>query len=263
LIRKQKIEQLQEISQHQIKNTWYKCHFNLANDRGIHGACPSEMPHAMQLGIFKYSHDIFFDFIGNDAAIAQEINGLAKIYSKLIARQSERSLPATHFSKGIKDGKLMAKDYRGVLLIMAAVLVSTCGRKMLSTKQKFKKEARKDDWILLVELLLEWEAYLCQPMMKKAHVARLDKKHCYIMYITKKVAQRTKGVGSSEMAIGSVTPKKFVGDDGGDLTATTGKIWRYRSHKLTRTYAVASNKSWRSQTNKVLMMVLPTRSTPN
>jgi hypothetical protein len=31
----------------------------------------------------------------------------------------------------------------------------------------------------------------------------------------------------SETAIGLVTPKKFVGDDGGDSTATTGKTWRY------------------------------------
>jgi hypothetical protein len=199
LIRKRKIDRLQEISQHQIKNAWYKCRFNLANDRGIHGACPSKMLHAMQLGVFKYCRDIFFDFIGKDAAIAQEINGLAKIYGRLIAHQSERSLPATNFSKGIKDGKLMAKDFRGVLLIMAAVLLSTSGRKMLSTKRKFKKDARKDDWILLVELLLEWEAYLCQPTMKKAHVARLDKKHRYIMYIMKKVAQRTKGMGLNIM----------------------------------------------------------------
>ena len=131
------------------------CQFNMANERGIHGACLLEMLHAIQLGIFKYCHDIFFDFIGKDAAIAQEINSLAKIYGKLISHQSNRSLPATNFSKGIKDGKLMAKDYRGVLLIMAAVLVSTSGRKMLSTKQKFKKDARKDDWILLGELLLE------------------------------------------------------------------------------------------------------------
>jgi hypothetical protein len=167
LIRKRKIAQLQEISQHQIKNAWYKCRFNLANDQGIHGACPSEMLHAMQLCIFKYCRDFFFDFIGKDAATAQEINGLTKIYGKLIAHQSKRSLPATNFSKGIKDGKLMAKDYRGVLLIMAAVLLSTSGRKMLSTKRKLKKDARKDDWILLVELLLEWGAYLCQPTMKK------------------------------------------------------------------------------------------------
>jgi hypothetical protein len=109
LTRKPKIAQLQEISQHQIKNAWYKCCFNLANDWGIHGACPSsEMLHAMQLGIFKYFRDIFFDFIGKDAAIAQEINGLAKIYGKLIAYLSVA--PRNKIFPREKNGKLMAKD---------------------------------------------------------------------------------------------------------------------------------------------------------
>jgi hypothetical protein len=199
MIRKHKMVRLQQISQHYIKNAWYKCRFNLANERGIHGACPSEMLHAMQLGIFKYTRDIFFDMVGKTSQLALEVNGLAKIYGKLLSHQSERSLPNTNFSKGIKDGKLMAKDYRGVLLIMAAVLVSAKGRELLSTKRNFKKEERKDDWILLVELLLEWEAYLCQPTMKKVHVARLERKHRYIMYIMKKVAKRTKGMGLNIM----------------------------------------------------------------
>ena len=199
LVSKDKIDQLQEISQHYIKNAWYKCRFNLANDRGIHGACPSEMLHAMQLGIFKYVRDIFFAYIGKDAQVAHEINALARIYGKLLSHQSERSLPNTNFSKGIKEGRLMAKDYRGILLIMAAVLMSTSGRDLLSTKRKFKMDTRKDDWLLLVELLLEWESFLCSRKMKKSHVARLDKKHRYIMYIMKKVAKRSEGMGLNIM----------------------------------------------------------------
>lgn len=199
LVKKRELDKLRKISQHYLKNAWYKCRFNLANDRGIHGACPSELLHQMFLGIFKYCRDIFFEFVGKDAQIAKEINGLAKTLGKLLSHQSERSLPHTNFSKGIKDGILMAKDYRGVLLIMAAVLVSTEGRKMLSTKRKFKKDVRKDDWILLVELLLEWEAYLSQPTMKKAHVSKLGMKHRYIMYIMKRVAKRTKGMGLNLM----------------------------------------------------------------
>jgi hypothetical protein len=203
LIKKRKLDQLQQISQHYIKNAWYKLRF--ADERGIHGACPSEMLHQLQLGIFKYTREMFFTYIGKDAIIAQDINGLAKILGKLLSHQSERSLPATSFSKGIKEGKLMAKDYRGVLLVMAAVLVSTEGRRMLSTKRRFKKDVRKDDWILLVELLLEWEAFLCEPTMKKTHVARLDKKHRYIMYIMKQVAKRTEGMGLNIMKFHAIT----------------------------------------------------------
>lgn len=195
LVRKNKLDQLQQMSQHYLRNAFYNLRFNQLNDRGIHGACPSEMLHAMLLGVFKYCRDIFFTYMGDSAAIAHEVNGLARIYGKLLSHQSDRSLPSTNFSKGIRDGKLMAKDYRGVLLIMAAVLRSSTGRKMLGTKRKFRHDYAKDDWLLLVETLLEWEAFLCQPTMKLKHVKRLDKKHSYIMYIMKKVAKRSKGMG--------------------------------------------------------------------
>ena len=199
LVRSGRLDKLREISQHYLKNAWYKCRFNLSNDRGVHGACPSEMLHAMQLGIFKYCRDIFFQSLGESAQVSHDVNGLARIYGKLLSHQSDRSLPTTNFSKGIRDGKLMARDYRGVLLLMAVVLRSTKGRALLSTKAKFREDYKKDDWLLLVELLLEWEAFLCQPTMKKKHVARLDKKHRYIMYIMKKVAKRSKGMGLNIM----------------------------------------------------------------
>ena len=199
LVKKGRLDKLQQISQHYLKNAWYKCRFNQGNDRGIHGACPSEMLHAMQLGIFKYCRDIFFQSLGESAKVAHDVNALARVYGKLLSHQSDRTLPNTNFSKGIRDGKLMAKDYRGVLLIMAAVLRSTLGRALVGTKRKFKEDYKKDDWLLLVELLLEWEAFLCQPTMKKKHVARLDRKHRYIMYIMKKVARRSKGMGLNIM----------------------------------------------------------------
>ncbi len=196
LINKGKLDQLKAMSQHYLKNAWYDLRFNLGNDRGIHGACPSEKLHAVQLGNFKYTRDIFFnEFVGDQAQVGREINGLARVYGKIISRQADRTLPNTNFARGIKEGKLMAKDYRGVLLILAAVLRSSSGRKLLGSKKRFREDHKKDDWLLLVELLLEWETYLCQPTMKKKHVKRLEKKSRYIMYIMKFVAQRTKGMG--------------------------------------------------------------------
>ena len=196
LINQRKLDQLKSMSQHCLKNAWYDLRFNLANDRGIHGACPSEKLHAVQLGNFKYTRDVFFkEHVGAQAELGQEINGLARVFGKLLSRQADRTLPNTNFAKGIMDGKLMAKDHRGVLLILAAVLRSSAGRTLLGGKRRFRNEHKKDDWLLLVELLLEWEAYLCQPTMKKKHVKRLEKKSRYIMYIMKFVAQRTKGMG--------------------------------------------------------------------
>ena len=89
----------------------------------------------------------------------------------------------------------MAKDYRGVLLIILAICRSTKGRKILRKQKAFKETSTLDDWILLVESMLEWESYLNEPRMEKKDVVRLEKKHRYIMYLMRKVAQRTKGMG--------------------------------------------------------------------
>ena len=51
----------------------------------------------------------------------------------------------------------------------------------------------------LVELMLIWEAYLHLPEMEVKHVKKLDKKHRHIMYLIRKVAPRTKGMGLKVM----------------------------------------------------------------
>lgn len=199
LIDKGDLEGLRQISQQNIQNAWYKVRFHAANDRGIHGACPSEMLHAILLGVFKYARDIFFIYIGEESKLAEDINGLAQMYGKLLTHQSDRDLPHTNFAKGIQKGKLMAKQYRGVLLIIAAVLRSTSGRDLLMKRKRFGKEKGLSDWTLLVELLLEWEAFLCQKEMQRSDVVRLKEKHRFIMYIMRNVAKRSKGMGLKVM----------------------------------------------------------------
>ena len=179
---------LKQISQQYIQNAWYDVAFHDANNAGIHGACPSEKLHAILLGIFKYLREIFFHHMGKSSCLADEVNGLATMYGKLLCRQSERDLPNTNFAKGIQKGKLMARDYRGVLLIMATVLRSVLGRKLLGTRKKFGGDRGLKDWILLVELMLEWEAYLGEKRMERRHVQRLARKHRFLMYIMTCVA---------------------------------------------------------------------------
>ena len=195
LIQAKSVDKLQGISQHLLKNAWYRIRFNLGNDRGIHGACPSEMLHAVQLGIFKYVRDIFFETLGKTSALAKEFNALGKAFGKLLAHQSDRSFGSTNFTKGIMDGKLMAKDYRGVLLNMAACVQSEAGQEILKRRPRFRKAGVIDDWLLLLETLLEWEAYLNEPRMYRKHLQRLRKKHKVLMYLIKSVAPRTKGMG--------------------------------------------------------------------
>ncbi len=192
---KEKLAELQAISQQYIQNAWYDVQFHLANNCGIHGACPSEKLHAIQLGIFKYIRDELFHKMGKTSELAETINGLATMYGKLLSRQSERDLPYTNFAKGIQKGKLMARDYRGVLLIMAAILRSEKGRTLLLKRKSLGGENGLRDWSLLVELMLEWEAFLCEKRMLRSDVVRLAKKHRFLMYIMRKVANRKKGMG--------------------------------------------------------------------
>ena len=54
LVDKQDLEALRDISQQCIQNAWCEVGFHQAKDSGIHGACPSEMLHAILLGVVKY-----------------------------------------------------------------------------------------------------------------------------------------------------------------------------------------------------------------
>ena len=199
LVERRKLARLQQISQQDIQNAWYDVTFHQANACGIHGACPSEKLHAIQLGIFKYIREIFFVHMGKSSQLAEDVNGLATMYGKLLTRQSERDLPNTNFAKGIQKGKLMARDFRGVLLIMAAVLRSDQGRDLLFQRKKFGGTKGLRDWTLLVELMLEWEAYLCQKSMNRSHLKRLGKKHRFIMFVMRTVARRSSGMGLKVM----------------------------------------------------------------
>ena len=112
LVDRQDLDGLKEISQQYINNAWYKVRFHAANNHGIHGACPSEKLHAILLGIFKYLRGTWFEYIGEESKLADDINGLAKWYGKFLTHQSEKDFPTTNFTKGIKQGRLMATQCR-------------------------------------------------------------------------------------------------------------------------------------------------------
>ena len=73
LVEKKKLSKLQQISQQYIQNAWYKVRFHQANLCGVHGACPSEKLHAIQLGIFKYLREIFFAWLHFPKGIPRKV----------------------------------------------------------------------------------------------------------------------------------------------------------------------------------------------
>ena len=197
----EKLQKLKNLSQVNAKNAFHSLRFGLHNKRGIHGGCPWELLHAVLLGIHKYARDCFFDQMGKSSSTAEEVNSLSKLVGALLSRQSDRNRPRTKFAKGILKGKLMAKEYTGVLLIISALLRCTAGEVLLTSARKkgFREDWRRKDWSLLIETLLQWEAYLNSSQMETKHVKRLKKKHRFIMYLLKKVGHRTIGMGFKVM----------------------------------------------------------------
>jgi hypothetical protein len=160
------------MSQSCVPNAFHSLRFGLHNDRGVHGACPFELLHAVLLGIFKYARDCLFEQLGESSATAQEVNALAQEIGSHLQRQSDRNKPRTKFAHGILKGKLMAKEYSGVMLVIAAMLQSDRGKELLTSARKkaLRELGQLSDWVLLIETLLQWEAYLNLDQMEKSDI---------------------------------------------------------------------------------------------
>ena len=202
-------EKLQKLSQQDIHNAFHLNRFGAHDETGIHGACPMEMLHHLLLGVFKTVRDCFFTQIGDKSQQTTQINGLARVIGRFFQHQSDRDMPKTHFSKGTSEGKIQGKEFCGILLNMAAIFQTAKGREILKSvragKDKggmeghFKEDWLIDDWGLLVETLLEWEAFLKMDNMSISHVKKLKEKHKCVMFLVSKVARRVQGMGLNIM----------------------------------------------------------------
>ena len=197
LIKRNDMDGLQEISQHYLLNAFRDLPFHRANTRGIHGACPVDMLHTVLLGVFRYVRDVFFHYVGPTSLPAKQVNGLSKEYARCFSRQSDNTMPPMRFSKGIQEGMLMGKEYRGVILLLLVIVRSKAGGSIIekSRKGKFKSKDLISDWAWLLEMWLLLEAYLNLDEMEVRDLKLLDKGIRYIMYLTRMVAQREEGAG--------------------------------------------------------------------
>ena len=243
LLRQGKLAKLKEISQIDVENAFHGLRFGQQNCRGIHGACPLEMLHALLLGIFMYVRDCFFEQVGPTSRAATEINGMSCNIGAALSRQSDRDKPRTKFSRGIDKGKLMAKEYTGVLLIMAALLRSEEGRTKLMTLPRHRlSQEQVDDWITLVETMLQWEAFLKLEQMSRYHVEkRLQRKHQWLLHLLKCVGDRQKGMGFKLVKFHAIL---HVAEDikmfGVPMNVDTGSNESH--HKLTKVAARLTQK---------------------
>lgn len=202
LVANKKLQDLKNLSQQYIKNALYIVQWGEHNNTGPHGATPLEMLHALLLGIFLYLRDTFFDQTGPTSSLSDDLNALATQYGVHYSRQSNRNMPKMKFNSGIRKGKLMAKEYTGILLLLCTVLRSTFGQELLTDPKNGHNTTRfanntdhVRDWIWLIETLLQWEEWLKSDVMALKDVKSAQHKHRYIMYMIRKVANRTTGMG--------------------------------------------------------------------
>lgn len=202
LIANKNVRELKNLSQQNIKNALYLLQWGVHNNTGPHGATPLEMLHALLLGIFLYLRDTFFDQTGPTSKLSEDLNALATQYGFLYSRQSNRNMPKTKFNNGIRKGKLMAKEYTGILLLLMTVLRSTHGQQIITDPKNGQNNNQfaddndhVQDWIWLIETLLQWEEWLKSDVMAISDVQSASHKHRYIMYKLRKVANRTTGMG--------------------------------------------------------------------
>ena len=196
LVEKQDKEGLKELSQQNIDNALYKLRFGAHTDQGVHGACPLEMLHATLLGHCALVRDTFFEQIGPSSASAKKLNTLASEFGRLLSRQCDRDMPKTKFSGGIRRGKLMAKEYTGIILVLLITIKSPQGQKIMQHRRPhFQKSTVIQDWIMLLETLLQWIEWLQSTEMPLKDVERCPKKFQNIMYLMKRVAKKSSGMG--------------------------------------------------------------------
>ena len=199
LVEKGKEAKLKALSQQYINNAFYDLQMGMHNSQGIHGACPMELLHALLLGLFMYCRNCLFEQLGKESQLSDEINCLSQLIGALLTRQSDHSMPRTKFKRGIRKGKLMGKEYTGVLLIMAAIFCSTLGWELLHQKPRLFGKDETDayliwDWSLLVESFIQWEAWLKSDTYPRKLVMKAKTKHCVLMYLLKKVAKCSQGM---------------------------------------------------------------------
>jgi len=192
---------LQSISQQCLQNAWHEIRFGLHNYLNIHGATPAEMLHWLQLGKCKYPGGMFFTQTGKKNKLSKRINTLAKTMGAFYKRQSNRDLPRTDLSKGIRGGKLMAHEMTGLILMLCTCLRCYEGRSALMNesigkqRQHFSERAFIKDSIMLLESMLQMEAWLKLPEIPAFEVQRFEVMMHELMALEKVIGKRSTGMG--------------------------------------------------------------------
>jgi hypothetical protein len=197
---------LQNMSQQLIHNAMYKIRCaHLTNDHeyfGVHGICPAEGLHYVQIGKYAYLRGEFFECIGKTSEVAKLFNAHARNVGVTLHRQSDRDKPRTMFTKGLMKGKVMAHEMRGVILVILASIRTTKGRNILmknrgKAKNNFGTMKQVKDWCSLLQLWLQYEAWMNKEDGHRVHYVNLLKEKIRnLLKLEIDLAPRSKGMGN-------------------------------------------------------------------
>ena len=149
---------LKEMSQHNIVNAFHSVCFG-GDIHGIHGCTPVDVVvHATQLGIYKYTMEVFFKLLMDKATAS--FDGLAKHFFSLPNQRAKEKLPRTDYGRGVSDLKgLTAAEYSGCIFIMALVLLTDAGRDLCDSV--FGDDTDKDGYTQSANYLYLFEMMMC------------------------------------------------------------------------------------------------------
>jgi len=101
---------------------------------------------------------------------------LVSEFGRLLSRQSDRDMPKTKFSGGIRRGKLMAKEYTGIILVLLITIKSPRGQEIMKHwNTHFQNPQIIKNWIILLETSLQWIEWLQSTEMPHTDLERCPK----------------------------------------------------------------------------------------
>jgi hypothetical protein len=140
-------EGLKALSQHPIRNAFYKGICLGGNKRGIHGMLPGEPLHALELGLFKMMIKRFYVNLGYKPGstlypkILQLLDVWARRIGSALGHQSDRKMPRTYFPNCVAGGtKLAGHEMNSIILVLLILCKMKESHKLLLSSKYFLED---------------------------------------------------------------------------------------------------------------------------
>jgi hypothetical protein len=156
-------EGLKALSQHPIRNVFYKGICLGGNKRGIHGMSPGEPLHVLELALFKMMIKGFYVNLGYKPGsksypkILQLLDVWARKIGSALGHRSDRKMPRTYFLNGVTGGTKLAGHKMNCVILVLLILCKMKESCKLRLSSKYFLEHHLCGWMNLFESMLVWQ----------------------------------------------------------------------------------------------------------